>query len=432
MFSFDYVKDFDSEVAKAMEDELGRQRNNLELIASENLVSEAVMAAMGSHLTNKYAEGYPGKRYYGGCQYVDVVENLAIERAKELFGAEHVNVQTYSGSSANHSVFAAILEPGDKIMAMRLDQDGHLTHGSPANWLSKFYNHVFYGDDDSGRINYEELEKMAKKEQPKLIICGASSYPRLIDYEKIAKIAEEVGAYSMCDMAHVAGLVAAKVIPSPIPYMDFVTSSTTKTFCSARSGMVFCKEKYAKLLDKGTFPGSMGSIHLNTMAAKCWSFKYAASEEFHNIMAQVVKNAQFLVAELQKYGFEIVSGGTDNHLLVVDLRNKNVNGRQMQDALDKAGISVNKQVVPFDPAKPHITSGIRIGLTAVTERGIKEKELVKIAEWISRVTDAPEDEEVLKQVRREAEELMKNFPMYPAEYFGEQQLKNNYREKGLS
>lgn len=234
----------------------------------------------------------------------------------------------------------------------------------------------------------------------------------------------------MCDMAHVAGLVAAKVIPSPIPYMDFVTSSTTKTFCSARSGMVFCKEKYAKLLDKGTFPGSMGSIHLNTMAAKCWSFKYAASEEFHNIMAQVVKNAQFLVTELQKYGFEIVSGGTDNHLLVVDLRNKNVNGRQMQDALDKAGISVNKQVVPFDPAKPHITSGIRIGLTAVTERGIKEKELVKIAEWISRVTDAPEDEEVLKQVRREAEELMKNFPMYPAEYFEEQQLKITIEKRG--
>ena len=328
------------------------------------------------------------------------MEKLSWKRAKELFGAEHVNVQTYSGSSANHSVFAAILEPGDKIMAMRLDQGGHLTHGSPANWLSKFYNYVFqqvyvfvssvYTEltyrvrVEKGRWNqYEELEKMAKKEQPKLIICGASSYPRLIDYEKIAKIAEEVGAYSMCDMAHVAGLVAAKVIPSPIQYMDFVTSSATKPFCSARSGMVFCKEKYAKLLDKGTFPGSMGSIHLNTMAAKCWSFKYAASEEFHNIMAQVVKNAQFLVAELQKYGFEIVSGGTDNHLLVVDLRNKNVNGRQMQDALDKAGISVNKQVVPFDPAKPHITSGIRIGLTAVTERGIKEKELVKIAEWIS-------------------------------------------------
>ena len=422
----------DPELAGLIDEELARQEACVEMIASESIVPLPVMELSGSIFTNKTLEGLPGARFQAGAGIADKMEKLSWKRAKELFGAEHVNVQTYSGSSANHSVFAAILEPGDKIMAMRLDQDGHLTHGSPANWLSKFYNHVFYGVDDSGRINYEELEKMAKKEQPKLIICGASSYPRLIDYEKIAKIAEEVGAYSMCDMAHVAGLVAAKVIPSPIPYMDFVTSSTTKTFCSARSGMVFCKEKYAKLLDKGTFPGSMGSIHLNTMAAKCWSFKYAASEEFHNIMAQVVKNAQFLVAELQKYGFEIVSGGTDNHLLVVDLRNKNVNGRQMQDALDKAGISVNKQVAPFDPAKPHITSGIRIGLTAVTERGIKEKELVKIAEWISRVTDAPEDEEVLKQVRREAEELMKNFPMYPAEYFGEQQLKNNYREKGLS
>ncbi len=337
----------DPELAGLIDEELARQEACVEMIASESIVPLPVMELSGSIFTNKTLEGLPGARFQAGAGIADKMEKLSWKRAKELFGAEHVNVQTYSGSSANHSVFAAILEPGDKIMAMRLDQGGHLTHGSPANWLSKFYNHVFYGVDDSGRINYEELEKMAKKEQPKLIICGASSYPRLIDYEKIAKIAEEVGAYSMCDMAHVAGLVAAKVIPSPIPYMDFVTSSTTKTFCSARSGMVLCKEKYAKLLDK-------------------------------------------------------------------------------------AGISVNKQVVPFDPAKPHITSGIRIGLTAVTERGIKEKELVKIAEWISRVTDAPEDEEVLKQVRREAEELMKNFPMYPAEYFEEQQLKNNYREKGLS
>ena len=304
-------------------------------------------------------------------------------------------------------------------MAMRLDQGGHLTHGSPANWLSKFYNHVFYGVDKTGRIDYEALEEMARKEKPKLIICGASSYPRLIDYERIGKIAAEVGAYSMCDMAHVAGLVAAKVIPSPIPYMDFVTSSTTKTFCSGRSGMVFCKEKYAKILDKGTFPGSLGSIHLHTMAAKCWSLQYAASQEFHDIMAQVVKNAQFLAKELQKYGFEIVSGGTDNHLLVVDLRNKGENGRLMQDALDKAGISVNKQVVPFDPAKPHITSGIRIGLTAVTERGLKEPELAQIANMISRVTDAPDDETVRAQVKAEAQALMQKFPMYPKEFFAE-------------
>lgn len=407
----------DPELAALVDEELIRQENCIEMIASESIVPLPVMELSGSVFTNKTLEGLPGARFQAGAGVADKMEELAWKRAKELFGAEHVNIQSYSGSTANHSVFAAILEPGDKIMAMRLDQGGHLTHGSPANWLSKFYNHIFYGVDDTGRINYDELEEIARKEKPKLIICGASSYPRLIDYERIAKIAEEVGAYSMCDMAHVAGLVAAKVIPSPIPYMDFVTSSTTKTFCSARSGMVFCKEKYAKILNKGTFPGSMGSIHLHTMAAKCWSFNYAASEEFHNTMAQVVKNAQFMAAELQKYGFEIVSGGTDNHLLVVDLRNKGVNGRQMQDALDKAGISVNKQVVPFDPAKPHITSGIRIGLTAVTERGLKETELAKVAEMISRVTDAPDDEAVLAEVHKEAEALMKNFPLYPAGAF---------------
>ncbi len=407
----------DPEVAALVDEELARQEACVEMIASESIVPLPVMELSGSVFTNKTLEGLPGARFQAGAGVADKMERLACARAKELFKAEHVNIQSYSGSTANHSVFAAILNPGDKVMAMRLDQGGHLTHGSPANWLSKFYNHVFYGVDDSGRINYDELEEMARREQPKLIICGASSYPRLIDYERIGKIAAEVGAYSMCDMAHVAGLVAAGVIPSPIPYMDFVTSSTTKTFCSARSGMVFCKEKYAKLLDKGTFPGSMGSIHLHTMAAKCWSFKYAASREYRDIMAQVVKNAKFMAAELQKYGFEIVSGGTDNHLLVVDLRNKGVNGRQMQDALDKAGISVNKQVVPFDPAKPHITSGIRIGLTAVTERGLKEAELAKIAEMISKVTDSPDDEAVLAQVHTEVEALMKNFPMYPAEYF---------------
>ncbi len=407
----------DPEIAALVDEELARQEACVEMIASESIVPLPVMELSGSVFTNKTLEGLPGARFQAGADVADKMERLACARAKELFKAEHVNIQSYSGSTANHSVFASILKPGDKIMAMRLDQGGHLTHGSPANWLSKFYNHVFYGVDDTGRINYDELEEMARKEQPKLIICGASSYPRLIDYKRIGEIAAEVGAYSMCDMAHVAGLVAAGVIPSPIPYMDFVTSSTTKTFCSARSGMVFCKEKYAKLLDKGTFPGSMGSIHLHTMAAKCWSFKYAASKEYHDIMAQVVKNAKFMAAELQKYGFEIVSGGTDNHLLVVDLRNKGVNGRQMQDALDKAGISVNKQVVPFDPAKPHITSGIRIGLTAVTERGLQEAELAKIAEMISKVTDSPDDEAVLAQVRTEVEALMKNFPMYPAEYF---------------
>ncbi len=406
----------DPELAALVDEELARQEACIEMIASESIVPIPVMEMSGSIFTNKTLEGLPGARYQAGAEIADKLERLAWERAKALFGAEHVNIQSYSGSSANHSVFAAILEPGDKILSMRLDQGGHLTHGSPANWLSKFYHHVFYGVGEDGRIDYDALEKIAREEKPKLIICGASSYPRLIDYERIAKIAADCGAYSMCDMAHVAGLVAAKVIPSPIPYFDFVSSSTTKTFCSGRAGMVFCKEKYAKLLDRGTFPGSLGSIHLQTMAAKCWSFKYAASQEFRELMTQVVKNAQFLAAELQKHGFDIVSGGTDNHLMVVDLRNKGVTGRQMQDALDKAGISVNKQVVPFDEAKPHITSGIRIGLTAVTERGIREPELVKIADMISRVTDAPEDEAVLAQVKKEAEELMKNFPLYPASF----------------
>ena len=406
----------DPVLAEIVKKEMERQEDCIEMIASESIVPIPVMELSGSVFTNKTLEGLPGARFQAGAEVADELEKLCWERAKALFGAEHVNVQSYSGSTANHSVFAAVLQPGDKILAMRLDQGGHLTHGSPANWLSKFYNHVFYGVDETGRIDYDALEELAHKEQPKLIICGASSYPRLIDYERIGRIAADVGAYSMCDMAHVAGLVAAKVIPSPIPYMDFVTSSTTKTFCSGRSGMVFCKEKYAKMLDKGTFPGSLGSIHLHTMAAKCWSFKYAASEEFHDIMQQVVKNAQFLAKELQKYGFEIVSGGTDNHLLVVDLRNKGVNGRQMQDSLDKAGISVNKQVVPFDPAKPHITSGIRIGLTAVTERGLKEPEIAKIASMIARVTDAPDDETVRAQVKAEAVALMKQFPIYPKEF----------------
>ncbi len=413
------TKKTDPVLADIVERELARQEACIEMIASESIVPLPVMELSGSVFTNKTLEGLPGARFQAGAEVADEMEKLSWERAKALFGAEHVNVQAYSGSTANHSVYAAVLNPGDKVMAMRLDQGGHLTHGSPANWLSKFYNHVFYGVDKTGRIDYEALEEMARKEKPKLIICGASSYPRLIDYERIGKIAAEVGAYSMCDMAHVAGLVAAKVIPSPIPYMDFVTSSTTKTFCSGRSGMVFCKEKYAKILDKGTFPGSLGSIHLHTMAAKCWSLQYAASQEFHDIMAQVVKNAQFLAKELQKYGFEIVSGGTDNHLLVVDLRNKGENGRHMQDALDKAGISVNKQVVPFDPAKPHITSGIRIGLTAVTERGLKEPELAQIANMISRVTDAPDDETVRAQVKAEAQALMQKFPMYPKEFFAE-------------
>lgn len=412
------TKRTDPELAKLVEEELVRQENCIEMIASESTVPVPIMELSGSVFTNKTLEGYPGARFQAGAEVADKMERLAWARAKALFGAEHVNIQTYSGSTANYSVFASVLKPGDRILAMRLDQGGHLTHGSPANWMSKFYNHVFYGcNKETEQIDYEEMEKLAHEEKPRLIICGASSYPRLIDYERIGKIAADVGAYSMCDMAHVAGLVAAKVIPSPFPYMDFVTSSTTKTFCSARSGMVFCKEKYAKLLDHGTFPGSLGSIHLHTMAAKCWSFRYAATQEFHDTMAQVVKNAQHLAAELQKRGFRIVSGGTDNHLLVVDLRNKGVTGRTMQNALDQAGISVNKNVIPFDPEKPFITSGIRIGLTSVTQRGLKEPEITKIAEIIDQATRAPEDEANISACRKQAEALASRFPLYPAGSF---------------
>lgn len=403
----------DPQLARIVDRELIRQEKCIEMIASESTVPVPVMELSGSVFTNKTLEGYPGARFQAGGEVADEMERLAVSRAKELFGAEYVNIQSYSGSTANYTVFATILKPGDKILAMRLDQGGHLTHGSPANWTSDMYDHTFYGcDPETGQIDYNEMERLANEVQPKLIICGASSYPRLIDYERVEKIAKSVGAYSMSDIAHVAGLIAAKVIPSPIPYMDFVTSSTTKTFCSARSGMVFCKEKYAKELNKGTFPGALGSIHLHTMAAKCWSFKYAASEEFHDIMVQVVKNAKHMAAELSKRNYAVVSGGTDNHLLVVDLRNKDVTGRQMQTALELAGISVNKQVVPFDTAKPHITSGIRIGLTSVTQRGLKEDAITETVEMIDRVVKAPEDEVVIAAVRVQAEALIGKYPLY--------------------
>ena len=412
------TRQIDPELAALVDEELNRQEHNIEMIASESTAPLAVMELSGSVFTNKTLEGYPGKRFQAGSEVADKVEELAWKRAKELFGAEHVNIQSYSGSTANYSVFASVLNPGDLILSMRLDQGGHLTHGSPANWVSKIYRHVFYGvDPKTELIDYDELEKIAKENKPKMIIAGASSYSRLIDYERISKIAEEVGAYFMVDMAHIAGLVAAKVIPSPIPYADFVSSSTTKTFCSARSGMVFCKEKYAKILDKGTFPGSLGSLMFNTMAAKTWSFKYAASQEFHDIMAQVIVNAKCLAEELQKYGFRIVSGGTDNHLLVVDLRSKGLTGKTMQNALDAVGITVNKNMIPFDPEKPGVTSGIRIGLTAVSQRGLKEPEIREIAAIINQVAEAPEDEANLKACKAKAEALIAKFPLYPAGSF---------------
>ena len=405
-------------LAQILDEELWRQEQNIEMIASESTVPIPVMELSGSVFTNKTLEGYPGKRFQAGSHLADKLEELAWERAKELFGAEHVNIQSYSGSTANYSVFAAILKPGDKVLSMRLDQGGHLTHGSPANWVSRIYDFDFYSiDKDTELINYEDIEEKAKALKPRLIIAGGSSYSRLIDYERIAKIAKENDAYFMVDMAHIAGLVAAKVIPSPIPHADFVTSSTTKTFCSARSGMVFCKKQHAKLLDKGTFPGALGSMHLHTMAAKTWSFKYAGSEEFKAIMKQVVINSRCLSSELESYGFRIVSGGTDNHLLVADLRGKKITGQVFQEALDSIGITVNKNMIPFDPESPAVTSGVRIGLTAVTQRGLKEKEIKQIASIMNKVADAPHDETNLASCKAEARKLIANFPLYPAGSF---------------
>ncbi len=404
----------DPELAGLVDEELYRQEHNIEMIASESTVPVPVMELSGSVFTNKTLEGYPGARYQAGSLVADKVEILANERARKLFDAEHVNIQSYSGSTANYSVFASILKPGDKILSMRLDQGGHLTHGSPANWVSKIYSHSFYGvDPETEQIDYNDLKEKAMEDKPKLIIAGGSSYPRLIDYERISKIAKEVGAYFMVDMAHVAGLVAAGVIPSPIPHADFVSSSTTKTFCSARSGMVFCKKEHARLLDKGTFPGSLGSLHLTTMAAKAWSFKYAATDEFKEIMEQVVVNARKLADELQGHGFRIVSGGTDNHLLVIDLREKGITGDKFQTALDSVGITVNKNLIPFDPEKPSVTSGVRIGLTAITQRGLRESEVIKIAEIMNLIASAPDDKKVLEDCKASAQELISNFPLYP-------------------
>ena len=404
----------DPELAAIVDKELDRQVHNIEMIASESIVPVPVMELSGSVFTNKTLEGYPGARFQAGSGVADEMEILANERAKALFGAEAVNIQAYSGSSANYSVYASILEPGDRILSMRLDQGGHLSHGSPANWVSKFYNFKFYPiDKETELIDYDEMERIAKEFKPKLIIAGASSYSRLIDYERFAKVAKEVGAYFMVDMAHISGLVAAKVIPSPIPYADFVTSSTTKTFCGSRSGMVFCKKEHEKALKKGTFPGALGSMHLNTMAAKCWSFKYAASDEFRAIMQQVLVNAKCMADEMAKLGFRVISGGTDNHLLVVDLRSKGVTGKDMQNILDSIGIAVNKNMIPFDPEKPGVTSGIRIGLTAVTERGMKEAEVREIAGIINKVAENPTNEEVLAQCKAQAQALIAKFTLYP-------------------
>ncbi|MDP4181284.1 MAG: serine hydroxymethyltransferase [Bacillota bacterium] len=411
MYSINEVLKIDPEVAKAIGDEVGRQRNKIELIASENFVSQAVMEAMGTPLTNKYAEGYPGKRYYGGCEFVDVVEKLAIERAKKIFGADHANVQPHSGAQANLAVFFAVLEPGDTVLGMNLAHGGHLSHGSPVNISGKYFKIVPYGvRNDNFRIDYDELRKLAKENNPKLIVAGASAYPRALDFKAFKEIADEVGAYLMVDIAHIAGLVAAGLHENPVPYAQFVTTTTHKTLRGPRGGMILCKQEFAKAVDKAVFPGIQGGPLMHVIAAKAVSFKEAMSEEFKTYQQQVVKNAATLANALMAKGLNIVSGGTDNHLMLVDLRNINVTGKEAQFMLDEVFITVNKNGIPFDTQSPFITSGIRIGTPAVTTKGMKEEDMVEIADLIHlTLTDFNNSKEtVIKRVGK----LCDKYPLY--------------------
>lgn len=408
---FDELSAYDNEVYSACESELERQQRNIELIASENIVSKAVLLAAGSVLTNKYAEGYPSKRYYGGCQCVDVVEEIARNRAKELFKAEHVNVQPHSGANANLAVFFALLNPGDTVMGMNLQQGGHLSHGSPVNISGKYFNVVPYGVDEStARIDYDEMERIALECKPKLIVAGASAYSRVIDFPRCREIADKVGAYLMVDMAHIAGLVAAGVHPSPVPYADIVTTTTHKTLRGPRGGMILCKEQFAKQIDKAVFPGTQGGPLMHIIAAKAVALGEALTEEFKNYQKQVVKNAAVLADALMKHGIDIVSGGTDNHLMLLDLRNKGITGKELEHRLDEVRITANKNTIPNDPQSPFVTSGLRIGTPAVTTRGFKEPEMELIAGWISDIIndfDGNKD-----RVLNEVQSLCERFPLY--------------------
>jgi len=408
---FDELSSYDNEVYSACESELERQQRNIELIASENIVSKAVLLAAGSVLTNKYAEGYPSKRYYGGCQCVDVVEEIARNRAKELFKAEHVNVQPHSGANANLAVFFALLNPGDTVMGMNLQQGGHLSHGSPVNISGKYFNVVPYGVDEvTARIDYDEMERIALECKPKLIVAGASAYSRVIDFPRCREIADKVGAYLMVDMAHIAGLVAAGVHPSPVPYADIVTTTTHKTLRGPRGGMILCKEQFAKQIDKAVFPGTQGGPLMHIIAAKAVALGEALTEEFKNYQKQVVKNAAVLADELMKHGIDIVSGGTDNHLMLLDLRNKGITGKELEHRLDEVRITANKNTIPNDPQSPFVTSGLRIGTPAVTTRGFKEPEMELIAGWISDIIndfDGNKD-----RVLSEVQSLCERFPLY--------------------
>ena len=404
----------DTEIQEAINKELSRQRDKLEMIASENIVSKAVMQAQGSVLTNKYAEGYPGKRYYGGCEYVDVVEQLAIDRAKKLFGAEYANVQPHSGAQANTAVYFALLQPGDTILGMNLTDGGHLTHGSPVNISGKYFKIIPYGvDKETERIDYDELERLAKEHQPKLIVGGASAYSRVIDFERMAQIAKSVGAYLMIDMAHIAGLVAAGLHPSPVPYADVVTTTTHKTLRGPRGGLILCRDaEFGKQFNKAIFPGIQGGPLMHVIAAKAVAFKEALSDEFKVYQQQVLDNAKVLADELVKKGFRIVSGGTDNHLMLVDLRSKNITGKEAQFLLDEIGITANRNTIPFEPLSPFVTSGIRLGTPALTTRGLKEDDIREVADIIADVIGNREDGAVIETAKAKVQAICKKFPLY--------------------
>lgn len=409
--NINFLKNIDKNLGDAMALELSRQRKNLELIASENIVSPAVLATMGSILTNKYAEGYPGKRYYGGCEYVDIIEKIAIDRAKKLFNAEHANVQPHSGAQANSAVYFAMLNPGDVVMGMNLSEGGHLTHGSPVNISGKYYNFVSYGvDSETHMINYDKVLDLALKTKPKLIVCGASAYPRIINFKKFREIADACSAYLMVDMAHIAGLVAGGLHQNPVPYADFVTSTTHKTLRGPRGGLILCKEKYAKLIDKAIFPGTQGGPLMHTIAAKAVCFKEALDPQFKIYAQKTVSNCNALSNGLISRGHKLISGGTDNHLLLLDLRNTNITGKELEQKLDSVNITVNKNTIPNEPLSPFVTSGIRIGTPAVTTRGLNENDMDKIADFIDLIIE--DFDSNANKVKLGVKEICDKYPIY--------------------
>ena len=410
---FENIEKIDPEAAEIIKKEKERQHIGIELIASENFVSTAVMEAQASVMTNKYAEGYPGKRYYGGCKWYDEIEKLAIERAKKLFNAEHANVQPHSGTQANMAVYFAVLKHGDNVMAMDLNHGGHLSHGSPVSFSGKFYNFLHYTiNKETERIDYDNLMKLAKEHKPKLIVCGASAYPRIIDFKRFREVCDEVGAYLVADIAHIAGLIVAGEHPNPFPYADFVTTTTQKTLRGPRGGLILCKKEYAKLIDKNVFPCIQGGPFMHTIAAKAVAFKEAMSDEFKEYQKQIIRNAKALADAMQKNGFRLVSGGTDNHLMLVDLSDKNITGKETQVLLEEVEITVNKNMIPFDKNPPYITSGIRIGTPAVTTRGMKETEMKEIGDFITKTIENKDNDKAKEDIKNQVISLCKKFPLY--------------------